>query len=363
MADLNQKMQEKKSTDKPEVKNTNLIDQKEIDDARKNGFLDITEWHDAKEKGIVKYSDYQLWQELSKKNISINDFFSMLEGNFTDIDQWTQAHNEGFDNKVDWEDWQEIKNSGFTDIDLFYESKSVSFIQNSLRKTFLKDLKLAQKGGFKSYQEWTDAKKWGVRNFETWNYIKGLGFSSESEYILFKEFKIKLLSSVHDFDDSDASKIQTLKDSVIEDFNYDTSDTNLKTLVYKDFTRQRFEEILELAIQEIINDNGQFNTESLKESIIDIKKLVSDENQLEKAIATIICPNCRKETAKANSFCSECGEKIEKCFICDSSLFTERNAICPNCKTKFHYGHFKEYIKISGCCPKCRVNLNELDLI
>lgn len=115
----------KKNDNKPSVSDSEHLPLEAIE----SGFTSLQDWNSAREGG---FSIFEEWAKAKK-------------GGFDQYDHWLEAQNEGFDNKIEWEDWEELKNSGFTDIDLFFETKDISFYQTGLRRAFISHLKLAKK--------------------------------------------------------------------------------------------------------------------------------------------------------------------------------------------------------------------------
>ena len=319
-------------------------------EAREGGFTSIQEWELANNGGFNSKND---WEKAKK-------------GSFNSYQNWIQAQNEGFETKEDWDDWQELKESGLTDIDLFYESKDIGFYQNNLRKAFLVNLKLAKKGGFNSYLTWKNAQKWNIDTYDEWQLVKELHLQSQEEYELIKEFKKMILGLFEELFPNQEITINRMLEINAEDYKYNQSKTGEKKLVYKNFTRERFEELYESTVKLLVLDNEEYKYSRITKSIIKIpvSKIPSDiEPQTKQDVLNFPCPNCHNSIAKTSLFCQYCGEKIEKCPICQSALLNNSIGSCPNCKTKFHMHHFQEVLKVSGKCPVCKNEVQEHEIV
>ena len=287
-------------------------------------------------------------------------------GGFKTFDDWIQAQNEGFDTKLDWDDWNEIKKSGFSDLDLFNETKNIRFYQNDLRKAFLSSLKLAKKGGFISFQAWKDAQKWKIDSYAEWLLVRELNLQSLEEFHLVKQFEAKLGSLLNELFPNQELPLLRLIEIFAEDYKYDHSKTGSKDIVYSSVTKQRFEELLEKTIKFIILDRDNYKYSRLTNSIFKIFPVQSvsiSTPQTQKNSDQFQCPNCHNKISKTNSFCQFCGQKIEKCPICQLPLITDSPSSCPQCNSKFHLNHLQEVIKVTGKCPVCKTNLQEHQIL
>ena len=287
----------------------------------------------------------------------------MKKGGFSDIDDWNNARNEGFDSKEDWDEWQEIKKTGFTDIDLFYESKNIRFYQKSLRKAFLKELKLASKGGFSSYQEWNEAKKWDISDFQDWEIIKKFNFNSKEEFLLFRKFKSKIEFYLAELLPNQETTVSKIIEIICQDLNVNLQSFGSTAIIYNGFTKERFETILRNAISDISIESDYFKYSRLKDTIIRVSSTSSLDIFSRKANQDIKCPKCNNYLSKTVTFCPECGQKIDKCPICKIALLTDATGSCPKCEGEFHLNHLKEVLKISGKCPICNFRMQEFEIV
>jgi outer membrane protein assembly factor BamB len=89
------------------------------------------------------------------------------------------------------------------------------------------------------------------------------------------------------------------------------------------------------------------------------------------------CPSCgaRVEGPEAE-YCSSCGASIQgvqqkrqaktirSCMICNLPITSEEECLrCPHCGNTAHKVHLLEWLHVKGCCPVCRMDLHEEDLV
>jgi hypothetical protein len=322
--------------------------EKKIEETGDPSSEELEEWETAKVSGFTSYND---WKDAKK-------------GGFTTYDNWVQAKNEGFDKKSEWDDWQEIKSSGLTDIGLFQETMKINFMQNNLRKMFLIQLKLAKKGGFDSYRTWKEAQKWKIDDYSEWQLVKDFNLQSMEEYALVKEFQKKINLLLDELYPNQSLSFERIKEINAEDYNYNQIKTPPNSIVYKDFTKERFEDLLEKTIKFLILNSDIYKYSRLTHSILKIPsmQISYQENSTKPNIASKIqCSNCQNLIPKINDFCQYCGFKVIKCPICQSPL-VNAIGICINCKTQFHKHHLLEVVKVSGQCPICKTELKDYQI-
>ena len=324
-------------------KSKNMVNQQNDNDnqllpeeAIKNGFINKLDWETAKKCGFENYND------------------------------WINAKNEGFETKNEWDDWQEIKSSDLVDLASYYESKDIGFIQNKLRKSFIVSLKLAKKSGFDSLQSWKDAKKLDIDNFSEWLVVKDLQLQSIEEYQLIKEFQKKITRLIEEINEDQGQPLEKIITVISKDYYYNRSETKGNDLVYKNLTKERFEDLLERTIKITVLDSEIYRYSRLTNSILKITKLQLDPNltpEKLKHFNNLLCPKCEYEISKTSVFCENCGQKIESCSICKLALEIGEIGTCPKCKTSFHLHHFLEVIKVYGSCPICKSEVREQDIM
>ena len=75
------------------------------------------------------------------------------------------------------------------------------------------------------------------------------------------------------------------------------------------------------------------------------------------------CLRCGATLTDNSRACEECGFNLTECAICKRELnFGDSISSCPHCSTQFHDIHIKEWLKIKGNCPTCRIDLKEENL-
>ncbi len=74
--------------------------------------------------------------------------------------------------------------------------------------------------------------------------------------------------------------------------------------------------------------------------------------------------------------CSSCGASIQdvqekrqaktigSCMICNLPITSEEECLrCAHCGSPAHKAHLLEWLHVKGCCPVCRMDLHEEDLV
>ena len=196
--------------------------------------------------------------------------------------------------------------------------------------------------------------------------MKELNLESIDEYKLVKEFQKNILDIFAELFTNQELTINRLLEINAENYKYNPSKTKEHSLVYKNFTRERFEELYENTVKLLVLDNNEFKYSRITKTIIKIpvssfsSRVVQQEK---KDLLHFQCPNCHNEIAKTSIFCQFCGQKVDKCAICQSALSNDTIGTCPHCQTSFHLHHLQEVVKVSGKCPVCRNELQEHDII
>lgn len=327
------------------------------------GFPTIEEWESATKEAILSYKDYLSFVEFSKEGIPKDRWLKIKESGFYSYNDWIEAHNEGFTTKREWDDWQELKDSGFVDIDLFYETKNIGFMQTNLRKSFLELLKVAKKSGFDTFLEWKEAKNWNIDNKQDWDLVKEFSIQSIKEFELFKELVEKVENLLNELLPNQEITVDRIFELIDEEYNFDHKKTPNKQIVYKTFSKELFEEILQKGIRYEASNSSRYRFSRLTNIFMRSNSEKQANVQSEPRVFGFQCPNCHNSIPKTSSFCPDCGEKLLKCLICQTILTDATIGTCPHCNTKFHLNHLKEAIKVYGQCPKCKNNLKEFEIV
>ena len=194
-----------------------------------------------------------------------------------------------------------------------------------------------------------------------------MNLESVEEYELVKEFQGKLDELFRELYVNQEIAINRILDIFAEDYKYNRSETQSGQLIYHDFTKELFENILERTIRQVALDSEIFKYSRLNNSIMKVATLgmaqPKEGPRIINITSSIRCPNCQNKFDKSSTFCSHCGEKILKCSICLLPLLNENTGTCPSCNNTFHLNHIEEVIKVTGKCPICKEKLKEIDLI
>ena len=140
----------------------------------------------------------------------------------------------------------------------------------------------------------------------------------------------------------------------------------MKSIIYKNFSRERFEDLEERIVKMLVLDNDTYKYSRINDSIMKMQSktiTISSDQQEKDDVLQFKCVNCKNKIPKTSQFCQHCGQKVESCPICKSVLLTETVRKCPHCETAYHERHIKEVVKVSGKCPVCKKDLQENELM
>ena len=99
--------------------------------------------------------------------------------------------------------------------------------------------------------------------------------------------------------------------------------------------------------------------EGLLQGVLDSKKFTptADATSSRPFERQMICAQCGM--TYTGSVCPQCGKEVFRCPVCSKPLNINEPALlsCPHCNALGHEAHLKEWVKIRGTCPNCKVRL------